>query len=258
MLWLTGAFAEPERTVTKIATAGGAAAAAGAPGGQDDSGGSTGGGIGNSDSGGSESSGVGNSGGTAGQSERKRKTGAAVAGGRPTATAGSAGEQGDKLVVHVAGAVKDPGIVTLEQGSRVHEAVTAAGGPRNKAQLGAINLAAPVQDGQQLYVPERGEVPANGTAASGSEPATGSGSVSEASGNAESGAEPTPVVNINTADETELSTLPGVGPVLSGRIVDWRKEHGAFGSVAELDAVSGIGEKMMATLTGLVTVSHGL
>lgn len=232
VLWMGGAFADPDRSVTRIDTAQDKPSRADArpstsevekP--PDDS-----------------SAGPG-----------QRSVGAPKADMTPAGIKKPAGAEAAKLIVHVAGAVNDPGVVTLRQGSRVHEAISAAGGPQQKAQLDAINLAAALEDGQQLYVPTEGEEPVNGPPGSGA--AAGGTSAGSAAGSASpSGSEAAPLVNINTADAAELSTLPGVGPVLSGRIVDWRTEHGAFGSVAELDAVSGIGEKMLATLGELVTV----
>lgn len=228
VLWTGGIFAEPDRTITKIATVQDKAANTGPK----------------PSMGTKEDPPEGTSGGAGRRPGVKRKTGMTPAGIKVPADTGAA-----RLVVHVAGAVKDPGIVTLRQGSRVHEAISAAGGPQQKAQLDAINLAARVQDGQQLYVPAEGEEPDSEVAG----PGTAAGAAAAgAAGTAASGA--APLININTADAAELSTLPGVGPVLSGRIVDWRLEHGAFESVAELDAVSGIGEKMLATLGDLVTV----
>ncbi|WP_051441795.1 helix-hairpin-helix domain-containing protein [Arthrobacter sp. H14] len=158
-----------------------------------------------------------------------------------------------RIVVHVAGAVKEPGIVSLDKGSRIHEAISAAGGAATKAQLSAVNLAAQIQDGQQLYVPTRAEVSAGPAPAP---PGSGAaeGALPGTAGSAAGAGEEPPTVNINTASAELLSTLPGVGPVLSGRIVEWREEHGSFATVDELDAVSGIGEKMLATLRELVTL----
>lgn len=232
VLWVAGAFAEPDRAVTRIDTAWNMPAK-----------------DGSSPRETSVEEPAGNSGAaSSAQTTKTPQADLAPAGVRSPAQAGPS-----MLVVHVAGAVKDPGIVTLQQGSRVHEAISAAGGAQRKAQLAAVNLAAAVEDGQQLYVPERGELPRDGRGAAAPPPA---GSAAAPAGPATGGAasEAAPLVNINTANATELSTLPGVGPVLSGRIVDWRAEHGAFSSVTELDAVSGIGEKMLATLGELVTV----
>lgn len=154
------------------------------------------------------------------------------------------------VVVHVAGAVANPGVIRLQQGSRINDAIAAAGGARPDADVNRLNLALVVEDGQKIDVPEQGEaVPA---AADPSEPgasaAGGSGSSGGAAG-AGGGK-----INLNTADASELDALPKVGPVLAQRIVDWRREHGAFKTVEELDAVDGVGPKMLAALLPLVTV----
>jgi competence protein ComEA len=137
-----------------------------------------------------------------------------------------------RLLVHVVGAVRTPGLYRLDDGSRVDDAIGAAGGPKPKADLDAINLAAPVADGQQVVVPVRG---------SGTAPA-GAGSSGTAAG----------PVHLNTATLEQLDTLPGVGPVTAQKILDYRDEHGAFSSVDELDAVPGIGPARMAELKNLV------
>lgn len=162
----------------------------------------------------------------------------------PTTTSGegpleSAPPSDGVLVVHVAGAVLDPGLVELVPGSRVAEAIELAGGATDEADLDALNLAAPVADGQQVYVPREGEaVP----------PAT------DGSGGAEPGAPGEALVNINTADAAGLETLPGIGPALAERIVSWRNENGPFPSVDALTNVSGIGPATLARLRDLVTV----
>lgn len=154
------------------------------------------------------------------------------------------------VVVHVAGAVANPGVVQLPAGSRVHAAITAAGGAVPGADLDRLNLALVVEDGQKIHVPREGEeVPAAGTGGAGPESGAGGAADAGHAGNPVGGK-----VNLNTAGVEELDTLPKVGPVLAQRIVDWRKEHGAFKSVEELDAVDGVGPKMLEALLPLVTV----
>ncbi|MCB1300646.1 MAG: ComEA family DNA-binding protein [Tetrasphaera sp.] len=147
--------------------------------------------------------------------------------------------------VHVVGQVKRPGVVEVSAGARILDAIEAAGGATSKADLDAINLARAVVDGEQIQVLRPGEspTPASGPAA----PATGSGSGGTGGG-------PGVKVPINTADLAQLDTLPGVGPVLAQRILDWRSQHGAFASIDQLGEVSGIGEKLLANLTPLVTL----
>lgn len=135
------------------------------------------------------------------------------------------------IVVDVAGRVHRPGLVTLPAGSRVSDAVRAAGGALRRADLVLVNLAARVSDGQLLVVGVPG--------------ATAAGA--DASGSAGP-------VNLNTATADQLDALPGIGPVLAQRIIDWRGAHGGFHSVRDLDQVSGIGDSIYAELEPLVTV----
>ncbi|WP_147916905.1 ComEA family DNA-binding protein [Ruania zhangjianzhongii] len=132
------------------------------------------------------------------------------------------------LYVHVAGAVSDPGLVQLAPGERVADAIAAAGGAAETADLDRVNLAAPVTDGEQVYVPAEGETPPALP-----EAATGSGA-SDAEVSAA-------VVNVNTAGAEELETLPGIGPARAADIIAHREEDGPFESVEDLLAVPGIG-----------------
>jgi len=160
------------------------------------------------------------------------------------------------VVVHVAGAVAKPGVIRLQQGSRVDDAIAAAGGALADGDANRLNLALVAEDGQKIYVPQHGEPLPAGTdaAASGGTGPDGSGAgFSGTNGTGQQGA-PAGKVNLNTAGAAELDTLPKVGPVLAQRIVDWRKEHGPFKSVEELDAVDGVGPKMLEALLPLVTV----
>ena len=166
---------------------------------------------------------------------------------RPSSPPSGAGGAG-RLVVHVVGQVRRPGVVVLSPGARVGEALTRAGGALPGADLGALNLARALVDGEQVRVPKPGEAAPAAAEAPGGAGAAGSGGA--ASGTAGSALP----VNLNTATVAVLEELPGVGPVLAQRIVDWRTEHGRFTSVDELAEVSGIGEKMFAQLQGKVTV----
>lgn len=168
----------------------------------------------------------------------------------PAADAGP-GTSGGKIVVHVAGAVNRAGVVELPQGSRIHEAITAAGGSTAAADLNRLNLAAVLEDGQKIVVPQLGDPSAaedpGGTGGTG---ANGTGTTGTGMGTGPPGAK----IDLNTASVEELGTLPRVGPVLAQRIVEWRKQHGRFKSVEELDAVDGVGPKMLETLLPLVKV----
>jgi competence protein ComEA len=154
------------------------------------------------------------------------------------------------VVVHVVGQVLRPGLVRLRQGARVADAISAAGGTRPGADLAAVNLARLVVDGEQIRVTKPGEAPGPGAgpAAGGAPGAAGGAGVSGSS------AAPEAPVSLNAADAAALDSLPGVGPVLAQRIIDWRTEHGRFTSVDELAEVSGIGEKIFAQLQSKVTV----
>lgn len=162
---------------------------------------------------------------------------------------GSAGNSRGNIIVHVAGAVVRAGIVELPQGSRLHEAIAAAGGSAPGADPDQLNLAAVLEDGQKVLVPRQGE-----TVPAGSAPATGSGAPGSPAGGADGTAPAPGKVNLNTAGVEELGTLPHVGPVLAQRIVEWRAGHGRFQRVEELDAVDGIGPKLLAALLPLVRV----
>ncbi|WP_313902518.1 ComEA family DNA-binding protein, partial [Arthrobacter sp. KBS0703] len=180
-------------------------------------------------------------------------SGTAGAGGDGPAGAGG-GEAGDSagtVVVHVAGAVKKAGIVELPRNSRVHQAIAAAGGAAPAADLNRLNLASVLEDGQKIYVPGRGEAtPPDGAPDAVPPDGAGTGPATSGATGGRSGGK----VNLNSAGAEELAELPKVGPVLAQRIVDWRKEHGPFKTVEELDAVDGVGPKMLETLLPLVTV----
>jgi competence protein ComEA len=156
---------------------------------------------------------------------------------------------GGRVTVYVAGAVRRPGVYRLNAGARADDALRLAGGPRPRADLTAVNLAAKLEDGRQILVPERVRAPsAGGGAAAGA--STGGGAA--ATGGA--GAAPAAPINLNTATLEQLDTLDGVGPGIAQRIIDYRDQHGGFQRVDELGEVPGIGEKRLATLRPLVTV----
>ncbi|GHD02064.1 ComEA family DNA-binding protein [Zhihengliuella salsuginis] len=142
------------------------------------------------------------------------------------------------VLVHVVGAVQEPGVYELDGGARALEALEAAGGATGEAATEGVNLAAEVADGQQIWIPTRDEAgrmpappPAGGT--------TG-------------GAEGAAFVNVNTAGAAQLEELPGIGPALAGRIIDFRERNGPYQGIADLDAVSGIGPVLLEQLGDVV------
>jgi len=202
-------------------------------------------------------------GGTAGVVVRGAPTAGAASGGPSPAAGASAGAApsapgAGRVVVHVLGAVRRSGVVELPASSRVGDALERAGGATDDADLDRLNLARVLTDGERLYVPRVGqqEVPealgpmADGAAA-GPTAAAGAGS---GGGSAGTGGEESAVVDLNTADQAVLETLPGIGPGLAGRIIAWRDEHGRFTAVEDLLDVSGIGDVRFAELRDRVRV----
>ena len=169
-----------------------------------------------------------------------------------SASAGDAGpasvltSSGGTVVVHVVGEVASPGVVELAAGSRVDDAISAAGGATTRADLAALNLARVVIDGEQVVVPEPGDdlAPQAGAQLGGRTAAEAVGSGGSASG----------TVDLNGADAAALDALPGIGPVLAGRIVDWRQANRRFTSIDQLGEVDGIGPTLLAKLRPLVRV----
>ncbi|QIG42705.1 ComEA family DNA-binding protein [Nocardioides anomalus] len=152
----------------------------------------------------------------------------------------------------MAGKVRHPGIAVLDAGARVVDALQAAGGAKPGVDLTGLNLARVLVDGEQVLV---GTDPPTGLAAAASPPPAGSGSgatSTSSAGNAPG--TPATVVNLNTATEADLDTLPDVGPVTAQSILTWRDQHGGFSSVDELLEVDGIGEVTLGKLAPYVTV----
>jgi competence protein ComEA len=159
---------------------------------------------------------------------------------RPVATISvqEDGAGGGRVVVHVAGAVRDPGVYRMPSDARVDDAVARAGGATRRADLGGLNLAAKLEDGRQVLVPERvrgGDGGGGAAVASPAEPAEGQ------------------PLNLNTATLEQLDTLSGIGPATAQKILDFREENGGFSSVEELGEIPGIGEKRLASLREEVT-----
>lgn len=143
-----------------------------------------------------------------------------------------------QLRIHVAGAVASPGVYLLPPDSIVQQAIDAAGGPSPEGVMSALNLAAPLKDGQQVYLPCLTEQPdANLSAPPSNYPQ-----------------DPRGLININTASLVELELLPGIGPSLAQRIIDYREEHGPFKSRDSLTKVPGIGNAKLEAIFDLITV----
>lgn len=154
----------------------------------------------------------------------------------PSSASAAASGPPQVVVVDVAGRVRHPGLYRLRAGSRIDDAVRAAGGPLPGVDLSTVNLAAKVIDGQQIAVGMPGAVPGG---------STGGGSAA---------AGPAAPVDLNAATLEQLETLPGVGPVLGQHIIDWRTAHGRFTTIDQLREVAGIGDVKFAALRSRVTV----
>ncbi|WP_367916958.1 helix-hairpin-helix domain-containing protein [Curtobacterium sp. VKM Ac-2861] len=182
--------------------------------------------------------------------------GGVVVSGAPTAGAPTAGSGAARVVVHVLGAVERDGVVRLPPSSRVTDAIERAGGVTADADLDRLNLARVLIDGERLYVPRVGEdeVPAALDPVDGGAAAAGSSGGSSTGAADAWGTGADPVVDLNSADQAALETLPGIGPGLAGRILAWRDEHGRFTAVEDLLDVSGIGDVRFAELRDRVRV----
>lgn len=149
-------------------------------------------------------------------------------------------EKTEKICIHVAGAVKQPGLVYLDASARVHDAIQAAGGGVDTANLSQINLAAHLKDGMRIYIPQEGE--------------NASASTSPQSPSGESSAQET-VVEINSADVAALTAIPGIGEKTAQKIVDERTAHGKFSGLEDLRRVAGIGDKKLESIRPYVTIA---
>lgn len=159
----------------------------------------------------------------------------------PSAGLASPAPSSSKFFVHLVGEVKNPGVYLLPSGSRLFEAVALAGGFTSNADQSSVNLVRPLIDGEQILVLERA------TAKGLLSPQGSSGGLTSASGSALK-------INLNQATANQLDSLPGIGPAIAQRILDWRTANGAFRSISDLSKISGIGEKLIAKIRDSVYV----
>ncbi len=162
-------------------------------------------------------------------------------------------DEPELIFVDVCGAVNSSNVVCIPEGSRVFEAIEAAGGTNEEAELKYINLAAVCQDGQKLYVPTKAETDAQ--SAAGGVKAEGPASVTDQSLMGIPGANTSGgTVNINTANSEELQTISGIGPSMASRILEYREQNGGFKRIEDLKNVSGIGERTFEKLKDKVSL----
>ena len=155
---------------------------------------------------------------------------------------GATPPQGGVVLVHVAGAVRRPGLYELPSGARVADAIDSAGGPRRNADLDAVNLAQVVTDAMKVDIPARGQA-VSAPPSPGATPSLAVG-----------GTAPAGVVSLNSADLAALEAIPGIGPVKAGAILQYRDEVGGFSSVEELLDVTGIGPATLESIRPYVTL----
>lgn len=205
--------------------------------------------------------------------ESLEETDGGVAAGGASGEANSSGDSGDesKIYVYITGEVNVPGVVILNENSRIVDAINSAGGTTTKADISKVNLVYVLEDGMKINIPDSDDLKNNPdfeyiTMSSGD----GASSVSDRGDGAGSGSGGTgggnktgagdsfsagySVVNINTATQTELETLPGIGPSLALKIINYRKENGKFSSIDEIKNVSGIGDAKFENMKSLITV----
>lgn len=170
------------------------------------------------------------------------------------------GNEKSKIYIHITGEVNNPGVVTLDEGSRIVDAINAAGGTTSNADISKINLVYILEDGMKINIPDKSELKENINyeyITKGS----GEGKVDENDSSdyknetsKSSNSVKYSIVNINSATQTELESLPGIGPSLALRIINYRKENGKFSSIEEIKEVSGIGEAKYNELKKYITI----
>ena len=161
-------------------------------------------------------------------------------------------EKKGKIVIHITGAVKNEGVITLEENSRIADAVEAAGGLTEDADMGKINLAYILEDGIKVKIPSKNDVEEEKMEEELTDYEEFVENIPESNIKSEKGG--TSVVNINKATQTELETLPGIGPSIAIKIINYREENGKFSSIDDLKKVSGIGDSKFENIKNLISV----
>ena len=156
----------------------------------------------------------------------------------------------NEVIIHIIGSVKNPGIVRLKEGSRIEDAIEAAGGLTENADISRVNLAYVVDDGTKIKIPSSQEEDIGDEEIIGS----GSGENIIIEENTTSSNKSSQTININKATETELQTLPGIGASLASRIIEYRSQNGKFGSIEEIKNVNGIGDSKFENIKDLISV----
>ncbi len=156
----------------------------------------------------------------------------------------------NEVIIHITGSVKNPGIVRLKEGSRIEDAIEAAGGLTENADISKVNLAYVVDDGTKIKIPSSQEEDIGDEEIIDS----GSGENIIIEKNTTSSNKSSKTININKATETELQTLPGIGASLASRIIEYRSQTGKFGSIEEIKNVNGIGDSKFENIKDLISV----
>lgn len=156
----------------------------------------------------------------------------------------------NEVIIHITGSVKNPGIVRLKEGSRIEDAIEAAGGLTENADISKVNLAYVVDDGTKIKIPSSQEEDIGDEEIIDS----GSGENIIIEENTTSSNKSSQTININKATEAELQTLPGIGASLASRIIEYRTQNGKFGSIEEIKNVNGIGDSKFENIKDLISV----
>ena len=168
--------------------------------------------------------------------------------------ASDSAETEEKIIIHITGAVKTPGIVKLDDGSRIEDAIEAAGGLTEDADISNVNLAYVLDDGTKIKIPSLsdGDI---GNVEDVITDESGEGIIEEIDSTSSSNSQnSTSNININKATEAELDTLPGIGPSLASKIIEYREQNGKFSSIEDIKNVSGIGDSKFEEIKDLISV----